>query len=138
MTSKGRLVAALSILNVLLLERPTIMNTQPIKDQTACIRELNDTLRTTFIGGTIAITNGVAALAPEARSQLLAAVRRFADFTADNDPYGEHDFGAIKIGEQSFFFKIDYYDRSLTLHSPDPADPTVTTRVLTVMLAEEY
>jgi hypothetical protein len=138
MTSKGRLVAALSILNILLLERPPIMNTQPIKDQTARIRELNDTLRTTFLGGTIVVTNGVAALASEVRSQLLAAVRQFDAFSADDDPYGEHDFGAIKIDAQTFFFKIDYHDRSLTLHWPDPAHPTVTTLVLTVMRADEY
>jgi hypothetical protein len=72
------------------------------------------------------------------RSELLAAVRRFDAFTADNDPHGEHDFGAVAIGDQSFFFKIDYYDRSLTLHSPNAADPAVTTRVLTVMRADEY
>jgi hypothetical protein len=36
------------------------------------------------------------------------------------------------------FFKIDYYDRTLTAHSPDPADPAVTRRVITVMLASEY
>lgn len=114
------------------------MNTQPINDQTPRIRELNDTLRTTFVGGAIVLTNGVAALGPEVRSQVLAAVRQFDAFSADNDPYGEHDFGAIKIDAQTFFFKIDCYDRSLTLHSPDPADPSATTQVLTVMLADEY
>jgi hypothetical protein len=36
------------------------------------------------------------------------------------------------------FFKIDHYDRQLSAHSPDPADPDVTRRVITIMLAEQY
>jgi Protein of unknown function (DUF3768) len=35
-------------------------------------------------------------------------------------------------------FKIDYYDNDLNFHSPDPADPTVTERIITIMLADEY
>ena len=66
------------------------------------------------------------------------AIAAFDAFTADNDPYGEHDFGAFEVGNDRLFWKIDYYDLSLTGHSPDAADPSVTTRVLTIMLAEEY
>jgi hypothetical protein len=102
------------------------------------IRKLNDELRSTFVGGTIVMTSGVMALDPALRFQLLAKIRRFDAFSADNDPHGEHDFGAIEFAGQSFFFKIEYYDRSLTLHSPDAADPAVTARVLTVMCADEY
>ena len=51
---------------------------------------------------------------------------------------GEHDFGSFEIGEQRFFWKIDYYDLSLCYGSNDPAEPTLTKRVLTIMLAEEY
>jgi hypothetical protein len=55
-----------------------------------------------------------------------------------NDPHEEHDFGAFDADGQRVFFKIDYYDESLSYHSPDPTDPAVTKRVITIMLAEEY
>ncbi len=33
---------------------------------------------------------------------------------------------------------MNYYDRATEMGSPDPADPAVTTRVLTIMRAGEY
>ena len=71
-------------------------------------------------------------------AELLIAVEDFDSFTEDNDPYGERDFGVIKLNGNTFFWKFDYYDVDLQMHSPDPSDATVTTRVLTVMLADEY
>jgi Protein of unknown function (DUF3768) len=59
-------------------------------------------------------------------------------YLAHNDPYGEHDFGVVEFDGQKIFFKIDYFDKTLTYGSPDPADPTVTERVITIMLADEY
>jgi hypothetical protein len=114
------------------------MNRQSLESKTERIRQLNDELRITSVGGAIVMTSGVAALDLILRSELLAAVRDFDAFSTENDPHGEHDFGAIEIGGLSFFFKIDYYDLSMSLHSADAADPAVTTRVLTVMLADEY
>ena len=102
------------------------------------IRELNDNFRRTFVGGAIMITAGVEAMPNEQRRSLLAKVRAFDAFTEDNDPHGEHDFGAVDEGGVRCFWKIDYYDREMSMQSDDAADPAVTTRVLTVMLAEEY
>ena len=101
------------------------------------IRELNDRFRRTFIGGRVTLTRGVAD-DHEVAVQLLAAVRTFDAFTDDNDPHGEHDFGAIDHAGIRYFWKIDYYDLQLAGASPDPADPAVTVRVLTVMRADEY
>ena len=102
------------------------------------IRSLNDAFRTTLTGGRVMFTRGVAALGQEVQRQIIEALRRYDDFDADNDPYGEHDFGMIIVQGHELLFKIDYYDRDLVYHSPDATDPSVTTRVLTIMLAEEY
>jgi hypothetical protein len=102
------------------------------------IRDLNDALRRTFIGGAVVITSGIEAMAVDQRKSILAKVRSFEAFTADNDPHGEHDFGAIEENDIRCFWKIDYYDRAMIAHSPDAANPSATTRVLTIMLAEEY
>jgi hypothetical protein len=102
------------------------------------IRALNDAFRTSLSGGRVVVTRAVAALGAEAQREILAALRRHDEFDADNDPYGEHDFGRITVRGHEILFKIDYYDQDLVWHSPDPSDPAVTHRVLTVMLAEDY
>jgi Protein of unknown function (DUF3768) len=102
------------------------------------IRELNDALRTTFEGGQVLITASVSALPPILACEVLQKVRAFTDFTSDNDPYGEHDFGSFEIAGRKFIWKIDYYEKNMTFGSEDPADPEQTTRVLTIMLAEDY
>ena len=106
--------------------------------QSAKIRDLNDRFRWWLEGGSIVVTAGVHALGFVRVLGLIEIVKAFDQFTADNDPHGEHDFGAFEDGGNRFFWKIDYYDLSLTVGSPDPADPTVTCRVLTLMLASEY
>lgn len=102
------------------------------------VRALNDNLRTMGQGGEIVATRGLLALGPETVAQVFAAVQGFGDFTTDNDPYGEHDFALLQPGSLRVMFKIDYYNCTLSGHSPDPADSQLTRRVLTIMLAEEY
>ena len=84
------------------------------------------------------LTCGVAALGPVIVARVMQRVVTFADFNPDNDPHGEHDFGSFEAEEHKIFFKIDYFDKALTYGSPDAADPAVTERVLTIMLASEY
>lgn len=107
-------------------------------DRTNRIRELNDAFRATLSGGRVMLTASVSAFGPARVVLLLQRVRSFSDFSSDNDPHQEHDFGAFEDGEDRLFWKIDYYDRDLEAGSPDPSDPSVTTRVLTLMLAEDY
>ena len=99
---------------------------------------LNDELRRFGRGGRIMITSGIQALGTEGVAHVLAAGADFDAFTDENDPYGEHDCAILTVDSHRVMFKIDYYDRDLTYHSPDPTDPTVTERVMTVMLASEY
>jgi hypothetical protein len=108
-------------------------------DTTARIRELNDAFRRDFpAGGKRFITDGIFALDEADRAAILEKVRAFDNFTEDNDPHGEHDFGSFDFKGERVFWKIDYYDRACKYGSENPADPTQTTRVLTIMLAEEY
>ncbi|MDP2356218.1 MAG: DUF3768 domain-containing protein [Beijerinckiaceae bacterium] len=104
----------------------------------ARIRDLNDAFRTNLKGGQIIITDGVAARGLAFHQEVFLKLRGFDSFEAQNDPYGEHDFGALTVRGKKVFFKIDYYDRTMQYGSDDPADAAVTTRVLTIMLAEEY
>jgi hypothetical protein len=107
-------------------------------EKTARIRELNDDLRKHLIGGGAVMTPGIAALGAQCVARIVQTIAVFDDFHHENDPHQEHDFGSVELEGHTIFFKIDYYDKSLTCHSPDPADPSVTERVITLMLAEEY
>jgi hypothetical protein len=106
-------------------------------DKTDKIRELNDEFRQQLPNNGILLTQGVNAR--EDKTEIVEQVRDFKDFNEDNDPHKEHDFGSIVLNDgQKIFWKIDYYDINLQKHSPDPANPDVTKRILTIMLSEDY
>jgi len=100
------------------------------------IRRLNDRARNTFTGCRVFITPGVQQL--NEIEMVLHKVQSFDQFAEANDPHDEHDFGSVEAEGQTIFWKIDYYDHSLTQGSQDPSNPEVTIRVLTIMLASEY
>jgi hypothetical protein len=108
------------------------------QQSSARISALNDELRRFGRGGRVMITSGTQALGTEGVARVLAAVAGFDAFTDDNDPHSEHDCAILTVDGLRVMFKVDYYDRDLTYHSPDPSDPTVTKRVMTVMLASEH
>ena len=108
-------------------------------DNAMRIAELNDLCRKAVgVAGKLVQTEGICALSPEAQSAIREKVERFDAFTDDNNPYGERDFGSFHHDDQLIFFKIDYYDPTLSWGSEDPSDPKKTVRVLTIMLADEY
>lgn len=113
-------------------------NENASKARTVAIRNLNDRLRTQGAGGLIVMTDGVAAFDLATVNQIFVAAATFAALDEGNDPYGEHDCALFDVDGIKLIWKIDYYDRQRVHGSPDPSNPKVTTRVLTVMLAEEY
>ena len=84
------------------------------------------------------IVAGVNALPVDTKARVLLAVQSFSNFTKDNDPHREHDFGNFTVEGETYFFKVDYYALDMEAGSEDTADPNVTTRVLTIMRADEY
>ena len=107
-------------------------------NKTEIIRELNDKLRTTFTGGRILTTIGIRSKPVEDVSRILAKVRSYNKFNKSNNQYGERDYGSFAFKGDVIIWKIDYYDKSYKFLSDDPADPTITNRVLTIMTSEEY
>jgi hypothetical protein len=124
-------------------------------DRTVAVRTLNDAARA--IPGVTCRANmtvGILTLSEEDRAAVLHNVTTFSNFDADNDPYGERDFGTIyrlTSGEwsqkrpddstaisETVFWKIDYYDNNLEFGSSEPWDSSKTKRVLTIMLSNEY
>jgi hypothetical protein len=116
----------------------TAMPQTATSDTTNRIRVMNDNFRSTFIGGQVVVTEGVNELPLDTQARVLLAVQSFDKFTSDNDPHREHDFGSFEIDGQTYFFKLDYYALDMQSGSEDPADPEKTTRVLTIMCADEY
>ena len=108
-------------------------------DETAQrIRNFNDQFRQTFEGGQIVFTRGFRALPNGLVIRAFQAIQNFDDFEDGNDPYGTHEFGNVELDGQTVWFKIDAYDQNLEYGSPDPSDPDVTKRVMTILLPEEY
>jgi Protein of unknown function (DUF3768) len=91
------------------------------EEKAARIRELNDAFRTTLSGGAVLLSAGVYELPDMVKAAAIRKVVDFDEFTEDNDPYDEHDFGRFEL-----------------CSSEDPADPQKTTRILTIMLASGY
>ena len=112
-------------------------------DRNVRIQRLNDIFRcaacgSKIVSGEIVATDGVLSLGENFLARAILAVKSHNNFTPGNDPYGKHDFGAFTIDSKRLFWKIDYYDRKFEFGSPDPADPEITRRVLTILLASEY
>lgn len=125
------------------------------RERTARIARLNDLARRAMgIACTAVATVGFRSLPEADQSQVRELIETYAAFDEDNDPHGERDFGAIyQLGDgrwtterprvsdderERVFWKFDYYDCDLQFGSEDAANPAVTRRVLTIMLAEEY
>src|SRR5262249_4965924 len=101
------------------------------------IAEQNDNFRRRPSPGWV-FTAGVTAFGPQLRKQIVQRVVAFADFSAENDPHGEHDFGSFELEGHRVLWKIDYHNPDLSDASEDPSNPSLTRRVLTIMLASEY
>lgn len=113
-------------------------NTQRIREQNDQFRQQITIPKKRNVRGKYFITSGMSNFEPEEQMIIAAMVRDYDDFTEDNDPYGEHDFGSFHYRNQKIFWKIDYYTPDMQHGSEDPANPEKTIRVLTIMLAEEY
>jgi hypothetical protein len=103
-----------------------------VDDRTKIIT-LNDQLRTTFNGGRVQMSPAVGTLDPQLRGRALSALSRYNKF-ADG---GEHDWGVFIFAGYSFEWRIEYRAKEGIGVSPDPADPEMTFRVLTLYVVND-
>jgi hypothetical protein len=118
-------------------KEPVMPHSYASELSTKSIADQNDAFRS-CPGPDWNMTSSVLALGPEFLIEAVRKVTRFSTFSEDNDPHGEHDFGAFELQGERLFWKIDYYDKTVSAGSPDPANPGVTRRVMTIMLASDY
>lgn len=119
------------------------------------IAVLNDRARQAMgLACTVVATIGFRSLPEADQSRVRELIETLDAFDPDNDPHDERDFGVVYQADdrrwtierppaggdarERVFWKIDYFDLDLRFASDDPADPAVTRRVLTIMLASEY
>lgn len=82
--------------------------------------------------GTFAPDSRAAAIV--AQAEILATLRRYEFSETDA---AERDRGSFDYRGTTIYFRIDYYDVDLAYGSEDASDPTITRRVLTIMLRED-
>lgn len=89
--------------------------------------------------GLWSITSRVAALPEDKKQELLQAVRDVDNFveTIAVKP-SQHDTGLVTQDDMDYLWEIDYCDKSLNCRSPNPVDLGCTSRILTLMRADEY
>jgi len=126
----------------------TDMTDEQVTAYRATVASLNDDMRAKITSpapniaimtaGILAEVDSNPALAFAKQIELMAIIANFADFTEDNNPHGERDFGAFDWQGIRCFWKIDCYDKAADGGSPNPADPAVTCRILTILRADEY
>jgi len=103
------------------------------------IAKLNDLARSAMgIASNVVISDGVSTLSAEDLADVRHKVETYNSFMADNDRHGERNAGSFSHAGETIIWKIDYQNLTLDGESDDPADPKVTTRVLTIMMASEY
>lgn len=112
-------------------------------DDAIKIRRLNDQFRSgdQNVSGIVVVTVGMQSLIdgdPAMAQNLFCTIREYDQFNRENDPHGEHDFGAFTFQGERCFWKIDILDPSLACAPLDATDPKRSKRVLTIMLANDY
>jgi hypothetical protein len=100
------------------------------------IRDKNDFLRKSLpnlpLPHKVVFAEGASGHHPVVLYEVIEKIRDFKDFTEEDDPYKEHDFGTVEAGGTEFFWKIDYTDEAYENFKTDGI------RIFTIMEASEW